>query len=188
MIRFRAYLFIILFSFGYSLGAVVPATPAMESKPKTMKKAFEKAQDMTGSHTMTEIVFDKDSIILSQSARAQLRDFLADAQKRGKIVEVKIASWADKEYPVGDKNLDKDARRLADDRIYEIRNYVEDGFPGAKVSAFNMAEKPDALEEYFGSSPNTKIKKALDEAGLAHPHKSGMPAKSSHALVLVTLE
>ena len=152
------------------------------------KTAYNKVKDMAEADLFTEVVFTRDNFTLTPDARSQLRELIFSAQKRGRVEEVKIISWADKEYPVNEKNLDKNARKLADERIFEIRNYVEDNVPDVKVMSFNMAETPDAVEKMFGTSENVKVKKALESAGLAHPQKSGLPPKASHALILISVK
>src|SRR4051812_28370812 len=103
----------------------IHAVETPQSQPKTMAQSFEKAKSANDAEFMTEVIFTPGSANLSNDARSQLRDLLYSAQGKGHIGEVKVMSWADKEYPTPSKNkLDKDSRRLADDRNLEIRNYI----------------------------------------------------------------
>lgn len=167
---------------------IFAAPKEKEKNEPNIKTVYNRAKNLPDADLYTEVVFSKETFTLGQDSRSQLRDLINEAQKKGKVEEVKIISWADKEYPANEKNLDKNARKLADDRIFEIRNYVEDNVPEVKVTAVNMAETPDALEKMFGTSDNVKVKRALESAGLTHPQKSGMPPKASHALVMISVK
>ncbi|MGZ3722310.1 MAG: hypothetical protein ACXVA9_05240 [Bdellovibrionales bacterium] len=173
-----------------SLSLAVVLTIHAEQMPrgKTVSSAYNEAKKQTGAELLTELVFEKGSSDLSGDARSQLRDIIHEAQKKGKIADVLVISWADKEYPFADrKMLGRDERKLADDRLLEIKNYIADNSDPASVQTFNMAEQPDALEKLIKTSPNLKIKQSLESAGLAHPYQTGMPPKASHALVMVSL-
>ena len=157
--------------------------------PKTVKGAYNDVKAETGTQLLTELVFKKGSKDLSADARAQLRDILYSAQRKGGIGEVTVISWADKEYPTGSKKtLDKDQRALADQRLYEIKNYIEENTIKTNTKTFNMAEQPDAVEKLLQESPNAKMKQSLESAGISQPGRTGMPPKASHALVLVSLK
>jgi hypothetical protein len=143
----------------------------------------------TNSQLATELIFDKGSKDLSVDARMQLHQILADAEKQGGVGEVTIIAWGDKDYPTTNKKkLDPSQRELADERSFEIKNYIEENTIKTNTQTFNMAEQPDALEKFLHTSPNVKLKESLEKAGLVHPGKIGTPPKASHALVLVTLK
>jgi hypothetical protein len=170
--------------------AAPPATssPTQSTPTQSISRAYEKAVAMNDANLITELVFNSGKSDLSQDARSQLGDILYSAQSKGKIAEVKIISWADKEYPADKSKLDKNARKLADDRIHEIRNYIEDKAQGVEVNAYNMAEQPDAIEKLLNSSSNAKVKKSLESVGLIQPEKTNMPKKASRALVMVSVQ
>jgi hypothetical protein len=160
-------------------------TNATTQDPQGVSNAYDKAAKANRASFVTEIAFDKGSSELSVDAKNQLKELLKNAQ--GKTPEYKIISWADREYPVGTKTLDKDARKLADERGFEIKNFlVGDGMP-KNVSTYNMAEQPDAIEKLFKSSGDLKLKRSLEEAGLSHPDQNGLPRKASRAMVMVIL-
>jgi hypothetical protein len=141
------------------------------------------------SNLLTEVVFGRGSTDLSDDAKQVLRDTLAKVKSEGKTIkDITVISWADKEYPPEHKGqLDPNERRLADDRNATIRDFMIDGGAPTDFKKINMAEQPDALEKLIKTSPNVKVKKSLEDAGVAHPYRTGMPLKASHAMILIDL-
>lgn len=157
-----------------------------ETDKTSVGKAYEKAANLNDASFVTEIVFNKGSSELTADGKSQLRDILTAAQSRGKIEEVKVLAWADAEYPKKGR-LGKDASKLADERTQEIEGYIDDNLKDIDVDDYNMAESPDQIEKLFNTS-DARVKKSLERAGLSQPKKTGMPAKSSRALVMVIVQ
>ncbi len=159
--------------------------PAVAAEPE-IARAYNRTAQMNDARMITELSFAAGSSDLTGDARRQLGDFLHDAKALGTISGIKVASWADHEYPNGSRRtLDRSSRRLADERGQEIQNYIQDNSEGIKTELYNMAEKPDAMEKLFNTSDNVKLKYSLEKTGLAHPDKTRMPPKASRALVMI---
>jgi hypothetical protein len=155
----------------------------------TVVKALNKAADLNNASLYTVLPFTAGSSDLSTDARNQLRHLVDRAREQGQVAEVKIVSWADKEYPKGRRrSLDRASRRIADERAMEVRNYFTDNVHEAKVTRYNMAERPDAVEKLLNTSPNVQVKKSLAAVGLTKPEKSGQPPMASNVLVLVVVK
>src|SRR5438309_280088 len=81
----------------------------------SVESAYSQVKKQTGSNLLTEVVFSEGKSELSEDARISLRDMLYDAGKKGKISEITVVGWADREYPPGEGDkLSRDDRRLAD--------------------------------------------------------------------------
>jgi len=164
-----------------------PLAMAYADVPKAATaEAYEKAAQLNDASFVTEILFNKGSSELSADGKSQLGDVLKAAQARGKIEEVKVLSWADAEYPSRGK-LGKDATKLADDRSQEIEGYIVDQIKGVDVDGHNMAEAPGVLNKIF-RTPDARVKRSLEQAGLSLPAKSGMPEKAGRSLVMVIVK
>lgn len=170
-----------LISIGLSLVSLA-AIAEVNDKP-TVAEAYEQAASLNEASFVTEIVFNKGSSELSADGKSQLRDILKAAQGRGKVEEIKVLSWADKDYPPKG-HLGNDAMKLADERNQEIEGYLTDTYKGIDVDGHNMAGRPSELDKIF-KSQDMRVKRSLERAGLSNPQKSGMPSKASRALVMV---
>jgi len=159
--------------------------PALADEKPTVAKAYEKAATLNEASFVTEIVFEKSSAELSMDGQNHLKDVLSAAKAKGKVEEVKIIAWSDKEYPKSGK-LHKDQRELADSRGLEIAGFVRDVLkePELDVDKYNMAEHSSELEKLFKTG-DARVKRSLEAAGLAQPEKSEMPKKAGRALVMI---
>jgi hypothetical protein len=142
--------------------------------------ALVTAKEAPSEVLVTEIPFDRASAELRSDGKAHLRDILSAAKSKGEVTEVKVISWADAAYPTPNKEqLDKNARKLADDRNQEVTGYLVDNTVGLNIKDYNMAERPNAMEDLLKTS-DVRVKKALE--------KSGSLAKVSRSLVVVILK
>lgn len=172
------------------IAAILTFTSEVKAQPPAgdvnVAKAYEDVANKNNASFVTEIVFNKQSSELSSDGKSQLEDILKAAKGRGKIDEIKVLAWADGEYPVkGAKG--NDARKLADERAQEIKGYIEDNTRNIDLDLHNMAERPYVVQEMLKTS-DARVKKSLEQAGLAQPQKSGMPPKSGRALVMVIVQ
>lgn len=179
---------IIHYLMGISISLLAGGAAFAAPPEESVAKAYENAANLNEASFVTEIVFKKDSSELSNDGRNALRDMLKAAKDKGKVEEVKILAWADKDYPPKNKMaLNKDERKLADERALEIKGYVEDNSKGVDIDVHNMAERPYTLQNLFKSG-DLRVKKSLETAGLSNPSKSGMPSKSGRVLVMVIVQ
>ncbi len=142
--------------------------------------AFATAKDAPSAALVTEVQFSPASAELRADGKAKLRDIIAAATKKGEVAEVKVISWADKHYPQPPKDkLGNDARKLADERALEISGYFQDNTQGLDIDTYNMAERPNAVEELLKTS-DARVKTALES--------SGNMAKAGRSIVLVLIK
>lgn len=137
----------------------------------------------------TEINFSKKQKNLSKANQGKIRRLLSDATKKGEVDEIKVISWADKEYPSAEtKKLSEDERQIADDRNGAIKSFIANLNKDIKVKAYSMAERASALKEFVGSS-EARVKKSLEVAGI--PTTEGAvkyPSKASKSIVMIILK
>ncbi|WP_374029235.1 hypothetical protein [Bdellovibrio bacteriovorus] len=172
-----------------------PAEQAPEVKKQTQKKAptvsIESKQLAAEEETpfVTEFSFKKGSADLSQTAKNEIESLIKKAEKKGKIEEIKVISWADEEYPsVHTKKLSTAERNIANNRNKSIESFVNDFPLDAKVSTYSMAERPNILKDVISTS-DARIKKSLETAGIPNTDTSvKVPAKASKAIVIVIVE
>jgi hypothetical protein len=162
------------------------STAAGAVPKNSVAEAYEKTANLNDASFVTEIVFNEGSSELSADGKSQLRDILSAAQKRGQIEQVKVLSWADREYPSKGR-LGKDATKLADDRSQEIEGFIVDNVRKVDVDDHNMAEHPAELSKILRTK-DVRVKRSLEQAGLSVPAKSGMPAKAGRSLVMVIVK
>lgn len=147
-----------------------------------------KTAELTGASLVTELAFENSSTTLTSDARNKLKETLATARQKGKVAEVKILAWADQEYPQPEQGkLDKNQRKLADDRASEIKNFFVDSAPGVAIDSYNMAERSGTFNKLLNTS-DARVKQSLEQAGLSDPAKGQLSAKASHALVLFIIK
>lgn len=157
-----------------------PAAPSIEAK--------QLAAENEASY-VTELVFRKGKNQLSPDAHTQLSKVLDQARAHGQIQDVKVITWADAEYPSANtKALSAGQVKLATRRNDEIKRFIKNLDRAVNVTTYNMAERPGAVSELFGTS-NAHIKKSLEVAGIPNTDTTvKLPAKASKSIVMVILK
>lgn len=170
---------IIFFDFSY-------ANAAVNSNTQT-------AANQMGAAAVTEISFSTGSVELSDSAKSELQQFITEVSKKGSIKEVKVAAWADQEYPQKEVSIATSQINLAEKRAEGIETFLNNSLniPKTSVSTVNMAERPNKLQKIL-KTPGAKTKSALESAGAAPSRKDqmgflGLKGKASEAVVMVFL-
>jgi outer membrane protein OmpA-like peptidoglycan-associated protein len=167
------------------------APPKTAESPKPVQSTIEAkglAAEQEASY-VTELTFPKGKNQLTPDAHERLTKIIDKARAHGKISDVKVITWADAEYPsVHTKNLSRTQVRLATERNDEIKRFLKNIDSQAKVTTYNMAERPSALSDLFGTS-NAQIKKSLEVAGIPNSDTSvKTPPKASKSIVMVILK
>lgn len=159
------------------------ATEAAEGRVVTNTAAVE-----AKAHDFVEIEFRPGSAELTERDRASLASVVEQARRAGKIDEVIVLSWSDKEYPSNRiSKLSKPEIALAEKRNKAVEEYIKT-VRDVKVDTYNMAERPNSISKWFNTTDN-KLKNSFIAAGLpttADSPKS--PSKASHSVVLVKIE
>jgi hypothetical protein len=140
------------------------------------------------AYNFVEIEFPEGSDSLSLSAKQSLDSVLDQAQNSGKIDEVMVLSWGDKEFSSKTtKKLSKVQTDLAEQRSKSIAAYLKSA-RGVSVDRFNMAEQPSILSKLLNTEDN-RLRTSMSAAGLSTSEESNQyPSKASHAVILVKLK
>lgn len=144
--------------------------------------------DKLGSSKSAEIGFEKGMASLTDSDKESIKKTVEDAKAMGTIKEVKVVSWADREYPADGEKASKESVKLAEARADSLKRYLKD-LKVSSVKTYNMASRPNALQETFHTS-QAKVKDQLEKSGAAPTSSQdtgfmGLNAKTSAGLVLI---
>ncbi len=101
--------------------------------------------DITDKNSVS-LTFDAASATLTDSQKSQLKSLLDAANRDGKIENIVVAAYADKNYPKDQKDsLAKVDRDMAAKRGDAVRAYLT-GVGAKSVAIYNMAEKANWFE------------------------------------------
>ena len=151
------------------------------------QEALYTAEDNNASF-VTELEFEKGVAQLSPKARERISRMVSDAETVGQIDDIKVITWADKEYPSANaKKLSKQQRNLASERNAEIKKFLRQNDDKFDVETYNMAERPDALQRFL-KTDSARLKKSLEVAGIPTTSSVGLPQKASKSMVLVIMK
>lgn len=193
MKKYLTYLTIAGLSFGCaskSLGQKTSDMPSTDTAATSTTSKVESAvADSDERGMVTELSFNKGKAELSSRARTQLTAVLSKAAQAGKIDDVKVITWADQEYPSRNQTeLSSDQRDLVDKRNQAIEDFIKEYRSGTDVDAYNMAERPNALERLLNTD-DAKIKRKLEVAGIPTTNtQSPIRGKTSKSIVMAIVE
>lgn len=174
-------------------------TAALATGCNSVSKTNEPTQPSTVATTaaaqsnasqVAEISFDKGSALLNENARQSLIKVINQARSTGlKIDDVRVAAWADREYPTNkQEKLSKADRELADKRGLAVRDFLKTSLSISDVDTYNMAQQPGMFAKAFDTS-DAKVKKAFESAGMPSTDSgTTLSAKASRAVVMVITE
>lgn len=161
-----------------------------QAKTKSYEEAQSRATTKTaaseaGAKNYAEIKFYEGSSTLTEGAKDSLREVLSEARLEGKVDEVIVLSWADKNYPSKElKKLSKEQRDLADQRNKKVEEYLK-AMRDVDVNTYNMAERPSSFSKLFNTA-DSELKSSMIEAGLSTTaDKADYASKASHSVILI---
>ncbi len=133
----------------------------------------EEAAEQLGADKVSEVTFEKNSFVLTDAQKAALRKAVSEAGTRGKIKKIRLLAWSDEAYPPPKAQQSKEDVRLAKERIRGLKSFLKGDLKLSNVATYNMAQRPDALENFFKTS-DAKVKIAAEAAGLAPRASKGV--------------
>lgn len=149
------------------------------------------AANRLGAAQVKEISFDKNSDQLSDSVKTEIRTVVTEASQKGKIDEVKVLAWSDKEYPAEKGKQTKEEVNLAKNRLKNLKNFLKDELKVSDVDTHNMTERPNALQKLLNTS-DAKVKNAAEATGAAPTAGNtglfDMKAQASKAAIMVFMK
>jgi hypothetical protein len=164
-----------------------PKEASLDSPSKTSQAAAE-----VGATHYTVINFAPGQNTLPEPERAKLRELASEAARHGKVAEIQVLAWADKEYPKEEQNVASRDEKLADQRAETIKDFLKkDLKTSADVEAHNMAKRPGVFSELV-KSEGYEVKTSFENTGAAPndvgPRASLTGNKASKAVVLIKYE
>lgn len=158
------------------------ASAAVNSETRT-------AASRAGASAVAEISFSKESTVLSDGAKNELRDAIAKAGKSGQIKEVRVAAWSDQEYPPKGVSLAAGQVDLAERRAESVQSYLKQSLNVSDVSTMNMAKRPSVIQNVLNTS-DAQAKNTLENSGAAPTNSDqtglfGLKGKVSEVVVMI---
>lgn len=163
-------------------------TPVSENKNVQTVEAKYAASEL-GAQEVAEIRFPRGSTELKGSELRKINTAIAKAQSTGKIEEIKVIAWADREFPsFNDGSLPRSDQTLADHRSDALQNLLSSKVKDVDIDKYNMAVYPNGVDRLFKTS-DFRVKRSLEQAGIPNTD-SGVkaPPMSGKALVMILLE
>ena len=146
------------------------------------------AARQTGSSIVIEVNFKKGSFALNETSREALRNMVNRAKTAGTIDDLKVLAWADVNYPAeSSRKISKAERNLAENRADSIRDYVKAELAVSSIDIYNMAKRPNAVQNLFDTSDAT-VKKAFENAGVTSAEGKSTTGRASRAVVMAMLK
>ena len=85
----------------------------------------ETAAANLGAKMSSQIGFEKGKTDLKADELAELRQVINRAKADGKIDEIKIIAWADRDYPAEGTTAPNQQVKLAEERADKIKSYIK---------------------------------------------------------------
>ncbi len=115
---------------------------------------------------VAKIDFAKGTYALTSTEKTEISKLVKTARENGKIDEIKILAWADRDT-VGGRKATEAERNLAANRVKAVRAFIRENLDWKDIDTHNMAEQPSALDRIF-KTDDFELKTGIyDEDGVA---------------------
>lgn len=151
-------------SFFLITATAVSFLAAMQLSAAGMKS--QDAATMLGAAYVKEISFDKNSFNLTGAQKIEIRETVNQAAEAGKIDQIKVLAWSDKEYPSKEGKQGRDDNKLAKNRMKELKLFLNEDLKVMTIKTYNMTQRPTALQKFFHTT-SEKVKNTTEFAGAA---------------------
>ena len=162
-----------------------------ETPTKTIASSLDGSiGDKNDATWYAELNFEKGSTRISDEGYSSLDGLVQKSMRSGSVKEIKVMSWADRAYPTKSQPaLSSQQKKLADHRNQKVKEYLKRAYPSLNVSVYNMAKRPNLIEDLFETS-DSRTKKTIESAGISFnaDHSVKEAKKESSSLVLSILE
>ena len=114
--------------------------------------------------TVVHFAAGKDEFTAAEQTK--ILEAVNEVKKAGKISNILVAAWADKEYPGSkDEKLTRDDEALAKGRAAKIKGFLKDKKIGASIDTYSMAIYPSWLSRTFRTK-EARLKQAVPATSL----------------------
>jgi hypothetical protein len=143
-------------AFGDPLSQSMDETLALEEMPRELRPSIQarQAAAQLGTPYVTEVKFEKNSADLPEAEKKKIQAALKLAKDKDALQSVTVMAWSDQK---------EQSKELAEKRGEALRTIVRDKVR-ARTVIYNMAEKPDKLEEIL-QTRKVRIREALSASG-----------------------
>lgn len=125
---------------GFGASALAGVSSQVEAAAKGM-----------GAAKVTEVTFDTGATQVTDGMKEEVKKAIEEARGAGKVKEVRLVVWADREYPADGTKASPQDVTLADSRGEQLQAYLKNDLKVGKVTAFNMAKRPNTIQKWFGT-------------------------------------
>lgn len=126
----------------------------------------EASSKALGAKMADEISFEEGKTTLTDSSKQDIKDFIKTAREQGKIGEVKVAVWADREYPSPNTKASNADIKLANERAETLKSFLKKELAVNDVNTYNMTKRPNSLQQ-FVHTPTANMKDTMEKMGAA---------------------
>ncbi len=152
----------------------------------------DKASKALGANMVSEVTFNEGESTLTEGARTDLDEIINSAKASGIISEVKIAAWADREYPKINKKAKRSDNRLAQARAQTLRDYLSEKQNINTINSYNMTQRPNSLQRFL-KTPTADMKATFENTGASptSTEETGIfnqKSQTSKAVIMVYLK
>lgn len=126
----------------------------------------QQAATSLGAAGLGEVEFVAGSDALTDQSRAEIRNAVDEARRKGELDHVKVLAWSDQEYPAAKTSQSKANVALAKKRIESLKAFLKTDLKIKNVDGFNMAERPGKMKEFLNTK-EARVKKTTEVAGAA---------------------
>ncbi|MFM6927090.1 MAG: hypothetical protein ACKOX6_01425, partial [Bdellovibrio sp.] len=146
--------------------AIVLSTFTGFASHASVTSETEASSKALGAKMANEISFEEGKTSLTDTSKQEIRDFIKTARDQGKIGEVKVAVWADREYPSPDTKASDADVKLANERAKELKGFLKKELAVNDVNTYNMTQRPNALQKFI-HTPTANMKNTMEKMGAA---------------------
>jgi hypothetical protein len=149
----------------------------------------QEVRPLEGSHYIA-VTFKKSDASLSSKSKKNIKKLFTKVNRaRYPVLEIRILSWADVEYPEeSNTEIKQEDILLAAERGLAIKDYTESEIKDIHdVNVFNMARRPDFLMKLLNSDEYV-VKAAFEQSGVTAtklPNGEISYTKASKALIII---
>ena len=149
----------------------------------------QQAATSLGAASLEEIEFVAGSDALTDQSRAEIRNIVDEARRKGVLDHIKVLAWSDQEYPAAKTSQSRANVALAKRRIDSLKAFLHTDLKIRNVDGFNMAERPGKIKEFLNTK-EARVKKTTEVAGAAPVQDSdtglfGEKGQASKAVLMI---
>lgn len=157
----------------------------------TASDELKTAEEMLGAKKTLIMTFENGNADLLEAHRKELKAVFDQEKSHGKIKNVQVLTWADREYPGKNEKASSHEINLAYRRGEQIKNFLRRELSVSQVDVYNMAKRPNAIQDLLKTSA-AKIKGTMVRSGSAPTYREDSDlfqngGQSSKAVVFIYL-